>query len=86
MFDWFKKTDYDNVVKFPDAKVPYVAPPPAAPDAKVFYRIGVTDNNRVSFSVGYSELTMTKLGVQQLIDQLQVFCDQLLDQSEDEEE
>jgi hypothetical protein len=85
MFDWFKKSDYSNVVKFPETpKVPYIVPPATAPapETKVFYRIGVTDNNRLALQVGYSELTMTRRGVQNLIDQLQVFRDQLSDEDE----
>jgi len=78
-FDFFRKRDYSNVVKFPESKetpkMPYIEPPEQP--AKVFYRIGVTDDNTVSLQVGYSELTMTKTGVQNLIEQLQVFRDQL---------
>lgn len=89
MFDWFKNKDTSpsNVVKFPEPKsvpqVPYIEPPKQP--AQVFYRIGVTDDNTVSLQVGYSELTMTKRGVQNLIEQLQVFRDQLKIEEEDEE-
>jgi hypothetical protein len=86
MFDWFKKREYSNVVKFPETpKVPYIVPPaPPEPEqpAKIFYRLGVTDNNRVAFSMGMSEITMTRLGVQNLIEQLQVFRDQITDEGE----
>jgi len=75
-FDFFRKRDYSNVVKFPESKeTPYIEPPKS--ETKVFYRIGVTDDNTVSLQVGYSELTMTRQGVQNLIEQLQVFRDQL---------
>lgn len=84
IFDFFKKRDYTNVVKFPETKTPYIAPPTPEPETKVFYRIGVTDKDRLAFQVGYSELTMTRKGVQHLIEQLQVFRDQLTD-SEDKE-
>ena len=89
MFDWFKgktakeyldaaKSD-SNVVKFPEPKtVPYVEPPEKP--ATVFYRIGVTDQNRIAFSMGYSEITMTKAGVQNVIDQLEFFKSQLEDE------
>jgi hypothetical protein len=50
--------------------------------AKIFYRIGVTDNNRVAFSMGYSEITMTKLGCEQMIEQLEVFMNQLSDEEQ----
>jgi hypothetical protein len=84
MFDWFKKKEYSNVVKFPEPKavpdIPYVAPPEPEKPAKIFYRIGVTDNNRVAFSMGMSEIIMTKVGCQQMIDQLEVFMNQLPDE------
>ena len=81
MFDWFKKNT-DNVVKFP---TDYVAPPPREEPAKVFYRIGVTDQNLIAFSMGMMEITMTRAGVQSLIEQLQVFRDQLTDEEADDE-
>jgi hypothetical protein len=69
MFNFFNKREYS---------VPEIKPitPPEQP-TKVFYRIGVTDDNTVSLQVGYSELTMTRQGVENLIQQLQVFRDQL---------
>ena len=99
MFNWFKgktakeyldgsKAD-SNVVKFPETpKVPYIVPPAPAPEApaKIFYRLGVTDNNRVAFSMGMSEITMTKVGCQQMIEQLEVFMGQLHDGEEDADE
>jgi len=81
MFDWFKNKEKDtsNVVPFPEPKaVPYVEPPEKP--ATVFYRIGVTDQNRIAFNMGYSEITMTKAGVQNMIDQLTFFRDQLEDE------
>jgi hypothetical protein len=90
MFDWFKKKEYSNVIKFPESKeapaVPYIAPPEPEKPAKIFYRVGVADNNRVAFSMGHSEITMTKLGCQQLIEQLEVFMNQLHDREDAEEE
>ena len=89
MFDWFKKNkDSGNVIDFPVPKsvppVPYVEPPKQEEPAKIFYRLGVTDKNRVAFSMGMSELTMNKEGVQNLIEQLQVFRDQLRDEDDEE--
>jgi len=85
MFDFFKKQNDSNVVKFPESKetpkMPYIEPPKA--EAKVFYRIGVTDDNTVSLQVGYSELTMTRRGVDNLIQQLQVFRDQLTNEQDE---
>lgn len=81
MFDWFKGKNKitDNVVPFPEPKVypkiPEVAPPASEP--KVYYNFGLTDDNRVSFTMGYTTLTMNNVGVQQLIDQLEFFKSQL---------
>lgn len=79
MFDWFgRKPDYDNVVKFPEqvkVPAPYADPPMKEQE---YYSIGVTSENRVTFKIGYSTLTMNRKGVENLIQQLQVFRDQLL--------
>ena len=87
IFDWFKKPDHSNVVKFPEQPkaVPYIEPP-AEPEkpAITYYRIGVTDNNRVSFQMGYSEITMNTGGINNLIKQLEVFRDQLREDDEQE--
>ena len=88
MFDWFKGKDKEpsNVVKFPELTKPTPPMPEVKPpkeDPKVFYRFGVTDNNRVAFQMGYSELTMNKQGCQNLIDQLTFFMNQLEDDSEE---
>jgi hypothetical protein len=74
--------DGAEVLEFPKPKaVPYVEPPkPKEESSKVFYRFGITDNNRVAFSMGYSEITMNKQGVQNLIDQLEFFQSQLYDE------
>jgi hypothetical protein len=85
MFNWFdKKPDYANVVKFPEPKAvpenPYIAPPEPEIPAKIFYRIGATDKNRVAFSMGHMEITMNKEGCQNMIAQLSVFMDQLYDE------
>lgn len=85
MFDWFKgnkNKEPSNVVPFPKPEaVPYVEPPKQKEKpATVFYRIGVTDSNRIAFNMGYSEITMTKAGVQNMIDQLEFFKSQLQDE------
>ena len=51
--------------------------PPKPKDSQVYYRFGVTDNDRVAFSMGYSEITMNRAGCQQMIDQLTFFMNQL---------
>lgn len=95
MFDFFrfiKKNGDDmektNVVKFPEPKshpkMPEVEPPEPEPEkaGRTYYRLGLTDNNRVSFTMGYSEVTMNRLGIQNMIDQLSFYRDQLRDDEE----
>ena len=78
MFDWFNKKK-SNVVDFPKDYIKPVEPPAPEPEkpAKIFYRLGLTDNNRVAFSMGMSEITMNHQGCQQMIDQLTFFQSQL---------
>jgi hypothetical protein len=87
IFDWFKSReermkDY-NVVKFP---APVSAPPPAPPvteqDSNPYYTIGHTNDNRVTFRMGYSTLTMNEAGVRNLIQQLDLFASQLTKENE----
>ena len=81
MFDWFRRPDYSNVVKFPEQpKVPnnpYIEPPKREKNPAVYYAIGHTDNNRVSLTVGHTSVFMTYDGVQMLIDQLELYQSQL---------
>lgn len=82
-----KDTEPSNIVKFPEVKtVPQVKPPePKEKPANTFYRLGLTDNNRVSFQMGYSEITMNREGVDNLIKQLEVFKNQLPEDYVEEE-
>ena len=91
MFNLFGKMNKEatNVVDFPSPKLvepTQPIPPKPVPKAeeekpaKIFYRFGITDNNRVAFSMGYSEITMNKAGCQQMIDQLEFFKSQLYDE------
>jgi hypothetical protein len=79
MFDWMKKNKLpENVVPFPTPAPKLVEPPPAPkPEPKTYYTFGLTDDNRVSFTMGYTTLTMNDAGVEQLIDQLEFFKNQL---------
>lgn len=74
----------DNVYNLPKPKLvppmPEVKPPKKEEPAHTFYRLGLTDNNRVSFQMGYSEITMNYEGCQQMIDQLTFFQSQLYDE------
>ena len=82
MFNLFKKNKMPkNVVPFPAPKaVPYVAPPEPKPEPKTYYTFGLTDDNRVTFTMGYTTLTMNDVGVEKLIEQLEFFRSQLNEQ------
>lgn len=72
--------DMSKVVPFPELKAVPPMPevePPKVEVGKTAYSIGLTDNNRVSLTVGYSSLTMNSVGVQQMIDQLALFKSQI---------
>ena len=71
--------DMNKVIPFPELKA---APPPMPEVAKdmggkTVYSLGLTDNNRVSITMGYSSVTMNSVGIQQLIDQLELFKSQI---------
>lgn len=80
MFDWIRggKDNSTDLVPYPD----YVKPKAEKP-AQVYYKIGVAEDNRVSLTIGLNELRMNKVGVQNLIDQLTVFMNQLPDNNND---
>ena len=94
-FEWLglskfiKDTEPTNVIKFPELKttppMPYVVPPVPAPEppAKIFYKIGTTDTNRLSLWVCGAEIVMTKGAVEKLIAQLELVKDQLYDEPEE---
>lgn len=79
--------DMSKVVKFPELKsvppMPEVQPPKKEEPAKIYYRLGLSDNNRVAFSMYYGEILMNRAGVQGLIDQLSFYRDQLEDEDEE---
>jgi len=80
MFNWFKRPDYSNVVKFPAPMTPYIESPKEEPSPEAIYSIGVTaEGSHMTLKMGHTTLTMTKTGCQNLIDQLEVFKNQLLD-------
>jgi hypothetical protein len=75
-FDKMAK-DGADVLKFPQSTSnPYIEPPAPKPTT-VFYRLGVTSNNTVSFGMGQNEILLSKEGVENLIAQLAVFRDTL---------
>ena len=80
MFDWMKKNKMPkNVVPFPTPRVvaPVEPPAPREKDPTIHYTIGHTDDNRVAFRLGYTTLMMNYQGVQSLIDQLEMYKNQL---------
>ena len=78
MFDWFRtRRDY-IMPEVPDVK------PPEKP-THTYYRLGLTDNNRVSFQMGHNELTMNVGGINGMIKLLEAFRDQLKEESVEEE-
>jgi hypothetical protein len=72
IFDFFKKSS--NVVPFP---TPYIETPRIVPESEKMYSIGVTTDKKITFTMGYTTLTMTKLGCTNLIEQLELFKKQL---------
>jgi len=80
MFDLFRKNKMPkNVVPFPAPKAvaPVEPPAPKEKDPTTYYSIGHTDDNRVTLRMGYTTLTMNSQGVQNLIDQLELYQQQL---------
>jgi len=80
MFDLFKRNKMPtNVVPFPAPKsvAPVEPPAPKEKDPTTYYSIGHTDDNRVTLRMGYTTLTMNYHGVQNLIDQLELYQSQL---------
>ena len=79
MFDLFKKNKLPaNVLPFPTPAPRLVEPPaPQEKDPTTYYSIGHTDDNRVTLRMGYGTLTMNYVGVQNLIDQLELYQSQL---------
>jgi hypothetical protein len=83
MFDWFKNSEYKNVVSLPFPKpviVPHVEPPKAE---ELHYSIGITSEDRIALKIGYTTLTMNKTGCEDLIEQLEVFVKQLTQKETD---
>jgi hypothetical protein len=87
MFDWFKKDKLPaNVLPFP-APAPRLVEPPALKekDPTTYYTIGHTDDNRVSIRMGHTTLMMNYQGVQNLIDQLELYQRQLHQEADEQE-
>ena len=95
MFDFFRRKtakeymdEASNVYNLPKPTLVPPIEPPAEPEKPVttYYRLGITSNSRVSFQMGYSEITMNADGVDNMIRQLQVFRDQIREYEEQDNE
>ena len=77
--------DMNKIIPFPEPKsvppMPEVNPPKESKGITC-YSIGLTDNNRVSIAIGYGTITMNATGVQQLIEQLELFKRQIEENDE----
>lgn len=89
MFDFFRRRTAKEFIeeakeKYSVPPMPEVTPPKEKePEGKIYYRFGLTDNNRVAFSMGYTEISMNRQGCQQMIDQLTFYRDQLKEEEKD---
>lgn len=83
MFDWFGKKEIPKYIPeglgVPRRKEQVEEKKAKEPKVQTMYSIGLTDNNRVSLRMGYSEMTMNPQGVQNLIDQLELFKKQIME-------
>jgi hypothetical protein len=71
MFDFFKRPTYSE-------PVPYIETPKKEYEPKTVYSIGATaEGTHITFKMGYTTLTMNKKGCEDLIEQLEVFKNQL---------
>lgn len=76
MFDWYKNFGHCKNSTYEDAH----SEPKKSVDT--CYRLGLTNDNRVSFQMGYSEIIMNRAGCQQVIDQIAFFMNQLPENEE----
>ena len=88
MFNLFGKRTAKDFIE--EAKENYTVPESKPkkeeePTGHTMYSIGLTDNNRVSFKMGYSEITMNPQGVQNIIDQLELFKQQIMTEEKDDQ-
>lgn len=85
MFDFFnKRTAKDFIAEANETyglPEPKNVPPVPEKVPSVYYTIGLTDNNRVSFKMGYSEINMNADGINSLIKMLEVARDQIQEPS-----
>ena len=68
------------------ASEPTAPTKPAEKREVTYYSLGLTDRNRISLRIGYSEVTMNAVGVQNLINQLELYKSQLVAEEPNEEQ
>ena len=83
MFNFFRKRTAKEFVE--EAKETYLQPEKKK-DPISYYRLGLTNDNRVSLQIGYGEILMNKAGVENLITQMKLFADGLYEQDKKDEE
>lgn len=77
MFNLFRKRTAKEFLE--EAKETYISPKeePKPKPPITYYRLGITEDNRVSLMIRYDEITMNATGVDNLIKQLEMFKEQL---------
>ena len=64
-FDFFRRRTAKELMQ--QAEEQYVAPIPSPMEKAPVYQIGKTEDGMITFKMGYTTLTMTNSGVDQLI-------------------
>jgi hypothetical protein len=77
--------DMGKVIQFPELKTPPMPEvvQPREEAGRVFYRLGLTENNRVALSMYYGEITMNSTAVQSMIDQLEFYKSMIKEDEDD---
>ena len=66
-----------NIFNTKNLKEEVYSMPEEVKKSQTCYSIGMTDDNRVSLHIGYSNVTMNAAGVTNMIHQLELFRDQI---------
>jgi hypothetical protein len=66
-----------NIFNTKNLKEEVYSMPEEVKKSQTCYSIGMTDDNRVSLHIGYSNVTMNAAGVTNMIQQLELFRDQI---------
>ncbi len=82
MMNLFKKRTAKEHLE--EAKQTYTTPPESKKPEHTYYRLGITDGNRVSFAMGYSEITMNRAGVDSMIHLLTTYKNMIPEDKQDE--